>query len=334
MHSTAFVVAVQGNDVMTQYDVFNGDADGICALQQLRLATPLNSILISGVKRDIKLLDQFKVQKGDQITVLDISLDKNRDALQKFLMQGTQVQYFDHHFAGDIPQHVGLEAHIDTSSSICTCLLVNNYLQNRYSAWAITGAYGDNLYASADHLAGQTGLGIDESEALKELGTYLNYNGYGSTLDDLYFKPDELYQRLKPYVSPLDFVADDEAFLILKNGYAEDMAQARKIKAAIETDRHALVLLPDAPWARRVSGVLANEMARNAPDRAHALINTMADGSLRVSVRAPLNRRSGAEVLCMAFPTGGGRQAAAGINKLPADQYDAFVEKFTQAFTG
>ncbi|HEB57512.1 MAG TPA: acetyltransferase [Gammaproteobacteria bacterium] len=319
---------------MTWYDVFNGDADGICALQQLRLADPQDSILISGVKRDIKLLDRLEAQAGDHLCVLDISLDKNRDALQRLLMQGAQIQYFDHHFAGDIPQHASLETHIDTSSSICTSLLVNHYLQNRYPAWAITGAYGDNLYASADLLARQTGLGIDESEAMKELGTYLNYNGYGSTLEDLYFTPDELYRRVKPYDSPLDFIANDEAFVILKNGYAEDMAQGRTTKPAIETERHALILLPDAPWARRVSGVLANEMARSAPDRAHALVNTMADGSLRVSVRAPLNRRSGAEVLCMAFPTGGGRQAAAGINKLPPDQYDAFVEKFTHAFAG
>ncbi len=319
---------------MTQYDVFNGDADGLCALQQLRLAQPRDGVLITGVKRDIKLLDKLEVQKDDQITVLDISLDKNRDALQRLLGQGAQIQYFDHHFAGDIPQHAALEVHIDTSPSICTSLLVNRYLQNRYSAWAITGAYGDNMYASADLLARQIGLGMEGSEALKELGICLNYNGYGSTLEDLYFTPDELYQRLRPYVSPLDFIAHDNAFVTLKNGYAEDMAQGRMSKAAIETDQHALILLPDAPWARRVSGVLANEMARNAPDRAHALVNTMADGSLRVSVRAPLNRRTGAEVLCMAFPTGGGRQAAAGINHLPPDQYDVFVEKFTHAFTG
>ncbi len=319
---------------MTQYDVFNGDADGLCALQQLRLANPRDSVLITGVKRDIKLLDKLEAQKDDQITVLDISLDKNRDALQKVLMQGAQVQYFDHHFAGDIPQHASLETHIDTSSSICTSLLVNHYLQNRYPAWAISGAYGDNLYASADLLARRIGLDEEKSEALKALGTYLNYNGYGSALEDLYFTPDELYRRLSPYDSPLDFIANDEAFVILKNGYTEDMAQGRTTKPAIETDRHALILLPDAAWARRVSGVLANEMARSAPDRAHALVNTMADGSLRVSVRAPLNRRTGAELLCMAFPTGGGRQAAAGINKLPPDQYDAFVEKFTHAFTG
>jgi len=317
---------------MTQYDVFNGDADGICALQQLRLHTPLDSTLITGVKRDIKLLAKLEANEGDQMTVLDISLDKNRDDLQRLLMQGAQVQYFDHHFAGDIPQHDALEAHIDTASTVCTSLLVNRYLNNRHSAWAVTGAYGDNLYECADRLARETGLCVEDSEALKELGTYLNYNGYGSALEDLYFTPDDLYRRVKPYASPLDFIASDEAFVILKKGYAEDMAQGRASVPEIKTATHSLLRLPDAPWARRVGGVLANEMARSAPDRAHALVNAMADGTLRVSVRAPLNRRTGADVLCMAFPTGGGRQAAAGINHLPANQYDAFVEKFTQSF--
>jgi len=317
---------------MTQYDVFNGDADGICALQQLRLHNPQQSTLVTGVKRDIKLLDRVNANKGDSISVLDISLDKNRDELQRVLEQGGKVEYFDHHFAGEIPQHDALDAHIDTTSTVCTSLLVNAHLKGKYSAWAVTGAYGDNLYESADKLASETGLSTDDAEALKELGTYLNYNGYGSALEDLYFTPDKLFLRVKPYVSPLDFITNDEAFVTLKNGFAEDMTQGRAAKADIETDTHSLLLLPNGAWARRVSGVLANEMARNAPDRAHALVNTMADGSLRVSVRAPLNNRAGAEVLCMAFPTGGGRAAAAGINNLPADQYDAFVEKFTQSF--
>ena len=51
------------------YDVFNGDADGICALLQLRLAEPLDSKLITGVKRDISLLKQVDASSGDSVTV-------------------------------------------------------------------------------------------------------------------------------------------------------------------------------------------------------------------------------------------------------------------------
>jgi hypothetical protein len=73
---------------MSHYDVFNGDADGICALVQLRNADPRASTLVTGVKRDINLLKQIDAQPGDSITVLDVSLDKNREGLEKVLAAG------------------------------------------------------------------------------------------------------------------------------------------------------------------------------------------------------------------------------------------------------
>ena len=45
---------------MADYDVFNGDADGICALVQLRQIDPRDATLITGVKRDIQLLRQVE----------------------------------------------------------------------------------------------------------------------------------------------------------------------------------------------------------------------------------------------------------------------------------
>ena len=70
---------------MATIDVFNGDADGICALTQLRNATPADSVLVTGVKRDIALLEKVDARAGDQVTVLDVSLDKNREGLRKVL---------------------------------------------------------------------------------------------------------------------------------------------------------------------------------------------------------------------------------------------------------
>ena len=87
---------------MTKYfDVFNGDADGICALIQLRLAKPLDAELITGVKRDITLLQQVNAIAGDCITVLDISLDRNRTDLQRLL--ATLPYYFHFPQSPSIP---------------------------------------------------------------------------------------------------------------------------------------------------------------------------------------------------------------------------------------
>ena len=62
---------------MQFYDIFNGDADGICALQQLRLEEPRASLLVTGVKRDVRLLGRVEAAAGDELTVLDISLQAN-----------------------------------------------------------------------------------------------------------------------------------------------------------------------------------------------------------------------------------------------------------------
>ena len=130
---------------MPQIDIFNGDADGICALTQLRNAEPRESKIVTGVKRDIQLVEKAGIGRGDEVTVLDISLDKNRDGLTAALAQGARVFYVDHHFAGDIPDDPGLTAIIDTSPETCTSLLVNLQLEGRFAAWAVVGAFGDNL---------------------------------------------------------------------------------------------------------------------------------------------------------------------------------------------
>ena len=92
---------------MAYFDVFNGDADGLCALTQLRNNQPLASTLITGVKRDIQLLQQVNAQAGDKITVLDVSMDKNKAALLDVLALGAEVFYCDHHATGDMPEKAG-----------------------------------------------------------------------------------------------------------------------------------------------------------------------------------------------------------------------------------
>ena len=172
---------------------------------------------------------------------------------------------------------------------------------------------------------------MNSSAELERLGVLLNYNAYGETEDDLFFPPAELHRRLAAYADPLEFIHDD-AYHQLASGYAEDMARARDLQPVAARAQAAVYVLPDASWARRVSGALANRLARAAPACAHAMLSPNAAGGMQVSVRAPLERPAGAAALCLEYATGGGREAAAGINHLPMDSVGAFTERFIRYF--
>ncbi len=318
---------------MAQIDIFNGDADGICALTQLRNAEPLESTLITGVKRDIALVAKAEVLAGDRITALDLSFDKNRAGVLKALQAGAEVFYVDHHFAGEIPESDRLTVIIDPDPNVCTSLLINGYLKGKYVEWAVTGAFGDNLKASARTLAGPLGFSEKQLGLLEKLGIYMNYNGYGASLEDLHFPPAELFALVRPFPTPFDFVEGAaDAFSKLEAGYLGDMAAAAEVKPQRETEKTAVIVLPNEAWARRVSGVYSNDLANGSPGRAHAVLTERADGTYLVSVRAPLDDKRGADELCRQFPTGGGRAAAAGINALPADQLDDFIEALATSY--
>ena len=84
---------------MNRFDVCNGDADGLCAVVQWRLAHPAPATLITGLKRDIELLQQVQAAPGDEVLVCDLSMQRNLPALQRVLQQGARVRWFDHHVA-------------------------------------------------------------------------------------------------------------------------------------------------------------------------------------------------------------------------------------------
>jgi hypothetical protein len=318
---------------MSHYDVFNGDADGLCSLQQMRLHNPIDdAVLVTGVKRDISLLKKVEGAAGDTITVLDVSLDKNRDDLMRLLEAGCEIEYFDHHFAGEIPQHDKLRTTIDTSPETCTSLLINEAIDGAFRGWAVAGAFGDNFHDAARHCAKPMGLNGNQLVLLNELGTCINYNGYGTDINDLHYHPEALARAMRPYSDPFDFIASEVVYQTLHAGYHDDMVCAEALSPESSDDKTALIIMPDEPWARRVSGVYSNLLARVYPERAHAILTRMPNGNFRVSVRAPLSTRQGADLLCREFPNGGGRQAAAGINELPLVDYDHFVARFRAIF--
>jgi hypothetical protein len=318
---------------MRCFDVFNGDADGICALHQLRLADPADSVLVTGPKRDIALVARVDAQAGDEVTVLDVSLDRNRAALEGLLAGGVRVRWFDHHFPGAIPSHPLFEPHIETAADVCTSLLVDRHLDGRFRAWAIVAAFGDNLAPAAEAAAASLGLDGPSLDRLCDLGESMNYAAYGETEADLLIPPAELYRLIRPYANPLEFIARERVAAQLDEGRNADLAAAAAVPPHRASRFSAIYLLPDAPWARRVIGAFANRLAAADRYRAYAVAVPNSHGGYTVSVRAPNAGPRSADALCRDFPTGGGRAAAAGIDNLPTERLEEFIARLEASAT-
>jgi hypothetical protein len=317
---------------MSHFDVFNGDADGLCALQQLRLAQPRDAVLVTGMKRDIALLQRVTAEPGDTATVLDVSLHRNREALLMLLERGVFVQYFDHHFAGEVPSHPLLEAHLDPAPGTCTSLLVDRHLDGAHRAWAVVGAFGDNMADAARPLALAMGLDAAQVERLRVLGEAMNYNAYGDSEAELLVPPARLAMLMRPHADPLAFMREEPLAHALAQRQQEDLEQAFQRAASQAVGGAKVHVLPDEPWARRVQGAFAHALAVRAPEQAHVVLRESGTRGFVVSVRAPQHCPQGAETLCLAYPGGGGRAAAAGIDLLPRERLSEFIAAVAQAF--
>ena len=151
-------------------------------------------------------------------------------------------------------------------------------------------------------------------QRLRQLGEVINYNAYGDVVTDLHIAPDELANRIAPYTSPFEFIASDDALERLVNGCESDMAKARACRPVEADSVLAAFVLPDAAWARRVSGVFSNQCVESFPDRAHIVATIDPQGRYTISLRAPRSNAQCADDVAVMFG-GGGRHAAAGINR-------------------
>jgi hypothetical protein len=261
-----------GNMVMqdqTPIVVFNGDADGICALHQLHLVSSEEEYhYVTGVKRDIALLQQISAQKDAEITVLVIAPEKNIDSLNQLLAQGCKIRWFDHHQSPEVPVHPNFEAYIDPSKTTNTAKLVDQYLGHPESLWMIVVLFGVNLNRVALEASQKAGLNDKQCDQLKELGQLLNYKAYGETVADLYYSPYELVEALKPFHSPFEFLDQTEVDDKLREGLKEDMHKARNTKEVIPNG----YLLPAEKWERRVFGEFSNSLVRTDPTKAYAIL--------------------------------------------------------------
>lgn len=317
---------------MAYFDAFNGDADGICSLHQLRLVEPRHATLVTGVKRDIELVARVDAAAGDVVTVLDVSLDRNRAPLMALLERGVHVDYFDHHYAGDIPRHPQLRAAIDTSPAVCTGILVDRCLGGRARRWAAVAAFGDALDAEGAALARSSDMSDADIDGLRELGEALAYNAYGDVEADLIVRPADLYRALDGYADPLSFARDSATLHAIDASRRDDLARVAALAPTHALRRARVFVLPDAPWARRVRGILANRAAAERPEFAHAVLTPAAGDGYVVSLRAPRARPEGADQVCRAFATGGGRSGAAGIDRLPRDELELFLRRVDAAY--
>lgn len=287
---------------------YNGDADGICSMVQWALTHGIEGELVTGVKRDIELLDRVDAAAGDELIAMDISLARNHSQAKDLLNKGVSITWIDHHLAGE--EIEGIAAHIDTSKEVCTALIVDSLIAGKHRDWAIVAAYGDGLSSVATQLAGCF------DEKLSELGELLNYNAYGSQVNDLHFHPNGLLSLCISAVTPDAFMKSD-AFEKLQAGFAEDIANANS-KSMREGQ---LVRLPNEAWARRVVGVFAHRLKEAEPELPHVIALDRGDGSWQISIRAS----EGVGELCQQFG-GGGRATAGGIDILYEDEIPALMK--------
>ena len=248
-----------------RFDVCNGDADGLCAALQWRLREPVPAALQTGLKREIVLLERVHANAGDEVNVFDLSMERNRAALLGLLGAGVRVRYFDHHAVRDIPSHSLLEEHIDCASDVCTSLLVDRLIGGAFRAWALVGAYGDNLAGVADRLAIDSGIGSDDRLRLRRLGEAINYNAYGDDERDVCIAPTRLYAVMARYHDPRDMLAHEGIADAIDTRRRADLRQALAWPPHWQDARGSVLILPDAAWSRRVFGCLANCHASDAP---------------------------------------------------------------------
>lgn len=136
------------------------------------------------------------------------------------------------------------------------------------------------------------------------------------------------------YADPFDFIAREPLAETLAVRQRDDLARAEAVAPATVLPGGSVYLLLDCAWARRVQGSFANALSVRSPAAAHAVLRAIGPGVLLASVRAPRRDPRGADSLCRRFATGGGRPAAAGIDRLPTEPLPKFISAFDETYPG
>lgn len=311
------------------YDLFNGDADGMISSHMYRTFMPKNSVKFTGLKRDVKLLRHVTTYRDSIITVFDISLKSNDDYVERVLQNNNSVRWFDHHDPGTTDFGTALRTRIDTDPDCCTAILVDKYLDGLYRPWTVAAAYGDNLHQCAEEL--NPNMTQSSMDILRTIGETLNYSGYGNTESDLISQPIDTYEDMVQYRNPFNYYKKSRLFHVIHDQMLADQDRLSRAEVLFDEEFGTIVRLPSGPASARYSGIYSNKLATDNPDKAFGIV-TIDENNFKVSIRAPINRPTGAVTLANQFPTGGGREKAAGINVLPQDNIHEFYSKFKEVF--
>lgn len=314
--------------------VFNGDADGLCAQHILFLELGAPVLRVTGLKRDIELLDRVPLLPGVHVHALDISLKRNLGALPRLLGQGNMhVTWYDHHEPGEPGRHPRLSLRVNQAPETCTAAIVDAAFGRRHPLWAAMAAFGDGMPATGSGLASAGGASAHEAQALRRAGVLLNYNAYGEQPGDQLIPAADLALRMETYDSALDFCWDASVFAPLAGQFEADRDAFQALTALVDLPGAKAYVVPEAPFARRYAATWANERAEERPGEALAVLNALPGGAYRISLRAPrgAGRVPPASGLAAEFG-GGGRNLAAGIDALPAADLERFAMRFGDYF--
>lgn len=317
---------------MPNYDVFNGDTDGIFAWHQLRLSHPREAVLVTGVKRDVGLVSRVDAGEGDLVTIMDVSHAKNRKDVRRLLDSGAIVEYFDHHNAGEMIDHPNMTYHINTEPNVSTGLIVNSYVGGKNRLWSIATAFGDNHMDLAMNMAKSENLSDDQITVLKQIGLVVNYNSYGQTVEDLFYSPEEIAEAVKACGSDIfRFTEQSDIFSTLLENFSADMSSAVCQEPYSIGENTVIYTLPNEPWTHRIMGSFSNHLVSTNKELACAIAVLNSDETYRISVRSSINNPHGAGDLCKKFG-GGGREKAGGVNNLDESELDTFKKEFDRTF--
>jgi len=318
---------------MTNFDVFNGDTDGIFAWHQLRLTHPREAVIVTGVKRDVGLLSKVDAAEGDLVTVMDVSYAKNRKDVGRLLDSGAIIEYFDHHNHGELIDHPNLIHHLNTEPNISTGIIVNSHVGGKNRLWSIATAFGDNHMDLAINMAKSEGLDDEQILLLKQIGLTVNYNSYGQTIDDLFYSPEEIAEAARACGTDIFlFPEQGDIFSILLENFNADMSSAVCQDPYSISNNGVIYTFPNETWTHRIMGSFSNHLVSTNKDLACAISVLNSDGTYRISVRSSIHKPHGAGDLCGKFG-GGGREKAGGINNLAASELDRFKEEFERTFS-